>query len=57
MDDKIISLSEWKRMHRRVNNMTLPELAMTVHTLIDVMMELSCHLSEVKDKLEEKEKS
>ncbi len=47
---KIVSLSEWKRVRDRVDRMTLPELAMSVHQLIDAVIDLKAELDEVKSK-------
>ena len=52
-DSNIISLSEWKRIRERVNRMTLQELAMTVHQLINVVIDLTSHVEELQDKVDQ----
>lgn len=52
-DSNIISLSEWKRIRERVNRMTLQELAMTVHQLINVVIDLTSHVEELRDKVDQ----
>ena len=52
-DSNIISLSAWKRIRERVNRMTLQELAMTVHQLINVVIDLTSHVEELRDKIDQ----
>lgn len=52
-DSNIISLREWKRIRERVNRMTLQELAMTVHQLISVVIDLTSHVEELQDKVDQ----
>ena len=49
----VVSLAEWKRIQRRVNRMTVPELAMTVHQLIDLMLDLTSHVQDLEEKIKE----
>ncbi len=48
---KIVSLSEWRRIQRRVERMDLRELAITVHRLIGVMSDLVSHIEELEEKI------
>ena len=50
-DDNIISLSEWRRVQRRLERMDMAELAMTTYRLIDLMIDLTSHIQEVKDQI------
>jgi hypothetical protein len=51
----VISLAEWKRIRNRVNRMTMPELAMTVHQLIDLMIDLTEHVDDLKERVDDLE--
>lgn len=53
-DDKsnVISLAEWRRVQRRLDRMTLQELAMTTYQLIDLMIDQNSHLQDLQDRLE-----
>ena len=53
-DDKsnVISLAEWRRVQRRLDRMTLQELAMTTYQLIDLMIDQNSQLQDLQDRLE-----
>ena len=51
-ENNIVSLDEWKRIQRRLERMTLPELAMITHRLIDLMVDLASHVEELKEQVE-----
>ena len=48
----VVSLSEWRRVQRRLDRMTLPELAMATHQLIDLMITLKEDMEELKGQVE-----
>lgn len=50
-DSNVVSLAEWRRVQRRLDRMTLPELAMTTYRLIDLMIDLTSHVEELQDQL------
>ena len=56
-ESNIVSLAEWKRVKNRLARMTLPELAMTTHSLIDLMIDLNSHLLELKEELQKLQKA
>jgi hypothetical protein len=51
-DNNIISLSEWRRVQRRLERMDLRELAITTHRLIDLMIDLTSHLQDLQDRVD-----
>ena len=54
-DSNIISLDEWRRVKGRLSRMTLPELAMTTHSLIDLMIDLTEHLEDLQERVDDLE--
>jgi len=54
-NDNVVSIAEWRSLKRRLDSMTLYELAMTTHRLIDVMIDVGGHLEEIKQRLKKLE--
>ncbi len=52
-DDNIISLSEWRRVQRRLERMDMAELAMTTYRLIDLMVDLTSHIQDLQDQVDQ----
>ena len=48
-ESNIISLSEWRRVQRRLERMDKAELAMTMHRLIDVVIDLARDLEDLRE--------
>ena len=54
VENNIISLSEWRRVQRRLERMDMAELAMTTHRLIDIVIDLARDLEDLRDSKEPK---
>ena len=52
-DNNIISLSEWRRVQRRLERMDMAELAMTTYRLIDLMVDLTSHIQDLQDQVDQ----
>jgi hypothetical protein len=48
VESNVVSLAEWRRVQRRLERMTLPDLAMTTHQLIDLVIDLTSHLEKLR---------
>lgn len=48
----VVSIAEWRRTQRRLDRLTLPELAMSTHSLIDVMIDLANHVEELQKQVD-----
>ena len=52
-DNNLISLSEWRRVQRRLERMDMAELAMTTYRLIDLMVDLTSHIQDLQDQVDQ----